>query len=149
MVCEYQEESMNDNDLNKRRHPRVYFKAIDMLKLHIVCPRLNNTPFTAKLMNISQSGLCFFVAEKCNIKINQGDQLVLESVEDVQILKAVRNVDLAVRWYFQDKGLDHQMCGCEFLNMSSNYNTYMRTFIRQQIRGNGLNPPINSPKSDA
>jgi len=129
---------MNDNDMNKRRHPRVYFSATEMLKLYIVCPRLNDTPFEATMMNISESGLCFFIPKESDIKINHGDQLVLERVEDVQYLKVIRKLEMAVRWYFQEKGLDHQMCGCEFLNVPPNYKTYLRTYIRQQIRGNGL-----------
>ena len=131
---------MSDNDINKRRHPRVYFKAADMLKLHIVCPSLNQTPFIAKVMNISESGLCFFISRGSDIKINKGDRLVFEKIEDIQIFKTVIKVDMAVRWHFREKILDHQMCGCEFLNMPSNYKNQLCTFIHQQIQKNDLTP---------
>ncbi len=140
---------MNDNDINKRRHPRVYFEAADMLKLHIMHPRLNETSFMVQVMNISESGLGFFIPKGSDIKIDEGDQLILEKIEDVQIFKAIVNVDMAVRWSFREKAFNHQICGCEFLNMPSSYKTYLRTFIRQQIRGNGLNPQLSSPKFNA
>ncbi len=124
---------MNNKGINKRRHQRLYFKATDMLKLHIVLPRLNETPIVVKIMNISESGLCFFMPAESDDKINKGDQLVLEKIEDVQIFKAIVKIDMVVRWCVQEKMLAHRMCGCEFLNMPSNYKSQLRTFIRQQI----------------
>ncbi len=123
---------MNNKGINKRRHPRLYFKAADMLKLRIVCPRLNKTPFIVKVMNISESGLCFVMSQESNIKINECDQLVLEKIEGVQIFKAIITVVMTVRWTFREKGLDLQMYGCEFLNMPSTYITHLRTFIRSK-----------------
>ncbi len=127
---------MSNNNISERRHPRAYFKAADMLKLHIVHPHSNEAPLIAKVINISESGLCFVMPKESTIKINEGDQLVLEKIEDIQTLKVIRKVDMMVRWYFGEKELDNQMCGCEFLNIPSNYKIHLRTFIRQQTSGN-------------
>ena len=140
---------MSDHGINKRKHMRVYFNAGDMLKLHIGRPRLNKTPFMVNVMNISQSGLCFLMPQGSDDKINEGDPLVFEKIDDVQILKPIRNVDMIVRWSFREKEFDHQVYGCEFLNMRSSYSIYLRTFIRQQIKGNGLKPQIGSTKFNA
>ena len=140
---------MSNNGINKRRHPRVYFKAADMLTMHIVHPRLNETPFIVKVMNMSESGLGFLMPKGSDIKINKGDLLIFEKIDDVQILKVIIKVDMIVRWSFQDKEFDHQIFGCEFLNLPSNYYIYLRTFIRQQTGGNGLNPQIGSHNFEA
>ncbi len=140
---------MNNNGINKRRHPRVYFKAANMLTMHIVHPLLNETPFIVKVMNMSESGLGFLMPKGSDIKINIGDPLICEKIEDVQILKVIIKVDMIVRWSFQEKEFDHQIFGCEFLNLPSNYNIYLRTFIRQQTSGSSLNPKIGSPNFDA
>ncbi len=89
------------------------------------------------------------MSKENTIKINKDDLLVLEKVEGVQIFKAIIKIDMVVRWYFQEKMLAHQMCGCEFLNMPSNYKSQLRTFIRQQIKNNGLNSQTDGPKFNA
>ncbi len=129
---------MSDKNINKRRHTRVYFETADMLKLHVVQPGQDDKVFTVQVMNISESGLGFFLHKGTDITIKENDALVLEKIEGVKMFKPIRNVDMVVRWSFREDVLEHQICGCEFINIPANYRLYLRTFIRQQTRGGGL-----------
>ncbi|MDM8540036.1 PilZ domain-containing protein [Desulfococcaceae bacterium HSG7] len=136
---------MSNNTISKRRHLRVYFKVADMLKLHVAHPILNETPFVVKVMNISESGLCFFLSKVSTIKIKKDDLLVFEKIEGAPIFKAIIKIDMAVRWCFHEEMLDHQICGCEFLNMPSNYKSQLRAFIKQKISSDSLNSQAGTP----
>ncbi len=138
------EESMSDKNSNKRRHTRVYFETADMLKLHVVHPGQDDKAFTVQAMNISESGLGFFLHKGTDIIIKESDALILEKIEGVKMFKPIRDVDMVVRWSFREEVFDHQICGCEFIKIPANYRLYLRTFIRQQTRGGGLT--IQSPK---
>ena len=117
----------------RRKYPRVYFDIEKMPQAHILIPRYEGVMCVVCVMNMSKQGLGFIMAKDQNITINKGDHTVISKFQRDDRLKDIQHVYIVVRWTIENKELEHNIYGCEFLNMPSNFQFLLNTFIDQII----------------
>ncbi len=124
---------MNFSTNERRKYPRFYFDIAKMPQAHILISRYEGVMCVVRVMNMSKQGLSFIMTKDKNITIKKGDLPVISKFQSNDRLKDIQNVYIIVRWAIEDKELEHNIYGCEFLNMPSNFQFLLNTFIDQII----------------
>ena len=117
----------------KRQQPRVSFKPNKQLSAQVQFAQEDSTPIKAYIVNISETGLCFYLFEKEHPPIKKGTHLILLKIEGEALLQDINDVDMVVQWSTYMEALKYELNGCQFLNMLPDYRSQLREFIHNLV----------------
>ncbi len=102
----------------RRRYKRVFYSAEDKIVGFFSIPGDNNRSITANVMNMSIGGLHFTLKRDDNIRISQGDKIILHKVTGNIPFQFVANIEAEIKWVLDHHLMKHIGFGCEFVNLS-------------------------------
>ncbi len=105
----------------------------EMPQARLLITRYEALTRIVNVINMSKQGLCFIMAKNENITIKKGEYPIMLTFQGDDSLKDIQAVNMVVRWTLSKKELYHNMYGCEFLNMPSNFQFQLNMFIDQII----------------
>lgn len=113
----------------RRVSSRIFFSMKDGPTALFTLPGLNDETITATIMDLSAGGLGLSLRKEENIKINEGDSVILTEIKNIEELEAVTNIEMEIRWLRNYEAFKHILFGCEFLNISEPVGEQIRKFV--------------------
>lgn len=123
---------MNNNQVEKRRSPRVFLKPGKASALLMM--KKNRLEMNAKILNISDGGVGIGFKKDKGVNLNPGDDLVVKMMYAGSDFYTEQSFELKVVWILDHKGFDSIGAGCEFKNMGSSVKEGISQFININLK---------------
>ncbi len=117
----------------RRLNNRIFFSMKDGPVALFSLPGLNDETISATIMDLSAGGLGLSFRKEENIKINEGDRVILTEIKNIEELDAVANIELEIRWLRNYDAFKHILFGCEFINISEPIREQIWQFVNSWI----------------
>jgi len=117
-----------DSFHEQRKYPRIFFSGKDVALAKIL-PAAGGTSFDARLLNISEGGLGFYLKRSWDIRLEVNDSLRLLALVGDPHLAGVADLSMEVRWITDEEYLDHVAVGCEFMDLDDHNRRQLQDFV--------------------
>ncbi|MCP4346645.1 MAG: PilZ domain-containing protein [Desulfobacterales bacterium] len=117
----------------RRLSNRIFFSMKDGPVALFTLPEHNDETISATIMDLSAGGLGLSFRKEENIKIHEGDHLILTEIKNIVELEEVADIELKIRWLRNYDAFKHILFGCEFINISEPIREQIWQFVNSWI----------------
>lgn len=117
---------MENQGVEKRKFPRVYFTKEDKILALITFPGTQKKPIEAGVMNLSQEGICLTYRKNDAIEVSEKDVLILTQLKGLTPELFQEELKIQIKWIINEAFFDHDQIGCKIVNASESYRELVR-----------------------
>lgn len=120
---------MNRHVPERRRHPRIFFDRNTRPSGIISLTQPKKRAPAVTILNMSEGGLQLSLPRSTNPGLKIGNLVTLRSMQGIEQLSSLKNIDIRVIWILDNEYLDHISIGMEFQQLSPAYRLLIQGFI--------------------
>ena len=125
---------MREGTKDKREYPRAFLSKDEDLNGVLQLTGVDHTKISARILNISQGGVCLLFKQNNQIRIKEGDQIQLKEIQGKPSILYDAKLTLEVIWIFANRSFKNTQIGCKLLNLTEEIKKEIREFVAERIK---------------
>jgi len=124
---------MSGNSKDRRQYQRAFLSKDEVLHGVLQLSGKDQTQIRARILNISEGGICIFFERRSEITVKKGDQIQLKKIQGDPSILPDAELTLEVKWIVDNQAFENLELGCEILNPTDKIKKEIRGFVTERM----------------